>query len=154
MKETERGITKSALQGKSLDEVYILFLLNTKEQIRKVLMILIEENNYPAVLFCSGGKDRTALLTMLVQGCCGEDPEVVIESYHESGRNLEIVADRLKEENERDGLDPIIFGETPKLAMKKLLEFINKQWGGIAGYLIDLGFDETKQQKLRKILTI
>lgn len=153
MKETEKGITQSALGGKSLDEVYILFLLNTQIQIKKVLDVLVEEENYPAVLFCSGGKDRTALLTMLVQGCCGEDPEVVIESYHESGKNLEIVSEKLRAENERDGLDPIIFGQTPKLAMEKLLEFINKQWGGISGYLIELGFNEEKQAKLREILT-
>ena len=113
-KVIERKITQSALGGKSLEEVYTLFLLNTQPQIYKVMMILLEESNFPVVLFCSGGKDRTALLTMLVQGCCGEDPEVVIESYHESGQNLQVVADRLRAENERDGLDPVVFGQTPK----------------------------------------
>ena len=153
MSELEREITKSAFRDRSLDQVYTLFLLNTQEQIFKVMMILLDPSNYPVAFFCSGGKDRTALITMLVQGCCGESPEVVIASYHESGHNLEVVADRLRQENIRDGLDPVVFGQTPKEAMEKLLEFINSEWGGIPEYLTSLGFGPEKQARLREILS-
>merc|ERR1712137_727570 len=42
MSELEREITKSAFRDRSLDQVYTLFLLNTQEQIFKVMMILLD----------------------------------------------------------------------------------------------------------------
>merc|ERR1712032_886402 len=151
-KEIERGITESAFRKITLEEMYAIFLVNAKPQVFKIMEILANPKNHPVAFFCSGGKDRTALITMLVQGCCGEEPERVIASYHESIHNLQPIIGKLRAENQRDGLPPT-FETTPKEAMAKTLEFINENWpDGISGYLAELGFTKKKQEQMRQLL--
>jgi protein-tyrosine phosphatase len=43
--------------------------------------ILLDENNYPLVFFCSLGKDRTAIVAALILTALGIDRETILNDY-------------------------------------------------------------------------
>ena len=50
--------------------------MQSQKEIAKALRILTHEENYPIVVHCMHGKDRTGLLIMLIMLLCDIDPQV------------------------------------------------------------------------------
>ena len=40
------------------------------------------EEGLPAVYFCTAGKDRTGVISMLIQSVCDVDEEIILSDYH------------------------------------------------------------------------
>ena len=51
-------------------------LLQSQKEIAKAMRILTREENYPVLVHCMHGKDRTGLLIMLIMLLCDIDPKV------------------------------------------------------------------------------
>ncbi len=50
--------------------------LQSKKEIAKALRVLTKEENFPVLVHCMHGKDRTGLLIMLVMLLCSIEPQV------------------------------------------------------------------------------
>lgn len=50
-------------------------------QIRAVFRLLAEECNWPVLIHCTGGKDRTGFIVALLQALAGVEPDVIMRSY-------------------------------------------------------------------------
>ena len=48
------------------------------------LKLLTVPSNFPAVICCAIGKDRTGVLSALIQGCLGVPREEIVDGYHQS----------------------------------------------------------------------
>ncbi len=49
-----------------------------------VLQLLLLPSNSPAVLMCTEGKDRTGLISALIQAVCGVDREMIVKDFAQS----------------------------------------------------------------------
>lgn len=50
--------------------------LQGKKEIAKALRVFVDEENYPVLVHCIHGKDRTGLIVMLIMLLCSVEPEV------------------------------------------------------------------------------
>ena len=57
---------------------------------RRVFDVLLDEDNYPAVIHCTTGKGRTGIATALVLSALGVNKEDIMEDYRLSNRYFDI----------------------------------------------------------------
>lgn len=53
-----------------------LLLLQAKKEIAKALRVFVDPENYPVLVHCIHGKDRTGLIVMIIMLLCSVEPEV------------------------------------------------------------------------------
>ena len=53
-------------------------MLQSKQEIAKALRVLTKEDNFPVLVHCMHGKDRTGLLIMLILLLCDIEPQVPV----------------------------------------------------------------------------
>ena len=51
-------------------------MVQGKKEIAKALRVFVDHNNYPVLVHCIHGKDRTGLIVMLIMLLCSVEPEV------------------------------------------------------------------------------
>jgi protein-tyrosine phosphatase len=64
-----------------IKEYYRRFAFEQTDKLNEVISLLSHENNLPALIHCSVGKDRTGLMSALIQLFAGVPRSVVLEDY-------------------------------------------------------------------------
>ncbi|WP_108671862.1 tyrosine-protein phosphatase [Peribacillus acanthi] len=67
--------------GEMMKGFYRTISFERTEQIREIISILADGTNYPLLLHCTGGKDRTGFISALVQLLAGVPIEIVKQDY-------------------------------------------------------------------------
>eukprot|EP01113_Clastostelium_recurvatum_P047777 TRINITY_DN8581_c0_g1_i1.p1 TRINITY_DN8581_c0_g1~~TRINITY_DN8581_c0_g1_i1.p1 ORF type:complete len:413 (-),score=115.93 TRINITY_DN8581_c0_g1_i1:36-1274(-) len=142
------------LNDMGLFEMYRLTLEYTRKEILTILRILKNPDNYPIMIFCSLGKDRTGMISALVQSCLGVPRDTIISDYHLSEKNLEPNMEKLKKYFNRIGLTKEEFVLAPSAVMTRLLEYLDEKYGSVCNYLTDIGFAPEEQEMLRTTLLV
>lgn len=62
-------------------EVFSFLLENNSDHLVKLFDMLLDEKNYPIVIYCSLGKDRTAIATALLLAALDVDEDLILEDY-------------------------------------------------------------------------
>ena len=144
-------IQKSILAREGLLGLNKLLLNNAQTDIKKAMDILAWEANYPVLVHCSAGKDRTGLITALVQSLCGVSKEEIISDYSKSaellGNNIGKMAARVGNQ----GLTPE-FLESPPRVMEATLQYIQDSFGSVSLFLEKIGVSIEQQNKICDIL--
>lgn len=139
----------SFLKRDGLVGLYKAFLTNGQVYFKEIFTVLQDPTNYPVLVHCSAGKDRTGLTIALVQSLLGCERNAIVDSYSVSTRNLDMV--RIRKEVLAFGLG-IEFAETPKEVMIEVLAFVDKKYGSVSNYLLEIGIDLSAQAKVISIL--
>jgi protein tyrosine/serine phosphatase len=91
-----------------------LFLLSKcGMQISAVLQLMTEPHNLPMLVFCSLGKDRTGVISMLALHIAGASREEIYRDFEASSDGLSVVRSDIMKRLERGGLDPDEFIRWP-----------------------------------------
>ena len=53
-----------------------LVIVQGKKEVAKALRVFVDQSNYPVLVHCIHGKDRTGLIVMLIILLCSVEPEV------------------------------------------------------------------------------
>jgi len=102
------SLSRHGLQGHNK------FLLSScGEQVRAVLELMCDRRNLPMVFFCSLGKDRTGVISMLALHCGGASREEIREDFRRSANGLAHVRSEAMATLEKKGLDPEEFIVSP-----------------------------------------
>ena len=72
-----------------MKEYYSRIAFNHPNEIRKVLALIADEKNLPALIHCSGGKDRTGWLAAVLQLLLGVSMDLVYDDYILTNKHLE-----------------------------------------------------------------
>jgi len=136
-----------------LFEMYKLTVEHTKREILTIFRILKNPDNYPISFFCSLGKDRTGIISALLLSCLGVPRDLIIENFHASEEHLAPTIESIKSYFSKIGLTNEEFVQAPTYVMKKLLEYLDKQYGSVNGYLNSIGFTYLEQKLLFDLLT-
>lgn len=130
----------------TLQESYISNLENGKDEFKAIFDVLSSEYE-TTLIHCAAGKDRTGLVSMLLQDLAGVDAETIVADYHYSETLL-------KDYNQNiqalvPELDPYWLG-TPAEAMEKVLEHLYSTYGGAEQYLYHIGLNRFQVQFLKE----
>lgn len=72
-----------------MQEFYYRIAFESKDQIREVMTLLANDANRPALIHCTGGKDRTGTIAALIQLLVGVPREEVVADYMRSNQYIE-----------------------------------------------------------------
>lgn len=134
----------------------ILFSETSQENLRAALKIIIEAEG--CVLFhCTGGKDRTGVLAMLVESLLGVDEETIMLDYaatgeFQKGRNRTFrLLSVFMPLNRKIKKTLIEFLKTKPQHMERVIAKIKAQYGSVIGYCkTALGITEEEILTMRK----
>lgn len=145
-------VGEEIIARKGLSGLYRDFIDYCDQEICEALKVLADHTNYPILIHCTQGKDRTGLVTALALAAAGIDEEKIIEDYAKSQQGLQRVRAHMVKEMEKDGLDPS-FADAPPEIMRQTFEYIREKYSGVKGYLDYIGFDENSRIGLKRALT-
>lgn len=114
--------------------------------------VLSEEKNYPLLVHCTQGKDRTGLVVLLVLLLCEVDTEAVKGDYLASQKELAGEERKEKLEEIRSIGLPDVFADCPEDWVEKVAGHIDQQYGGVEKYLARCGVTREMQKNVRRIL--
>ncbi|QOV98636.1 tyrosine-protein phosphatase [Rhodococcus pyridinivorans] len=108
----------------------------------RVIAEIADPHGRPTLIHCHAGKDRTGLLVALILEVLGVPREAILEDYTVTGVNRRHVAEQAAPLIAELGLvmDEVrTFFEAPPLAMSSALEYLDREYGGVRGYLQQAG---------------
>lgn len=126
---------------KILTDFYWNFAFSQTEQIREVFSLLSCSQNLPAVIHCTAGKDRTGLVSALIQSVAGACRDAVMENYlltnHNTAARLEksLLLMRKMSFNQITKEQLIPFMEARREYLEPVLDEILRRYGSYEEYL-------------------
>jgi len=116
----------------------------------------IVANDGATLVHCAAGKDRTGVVVAVALEAVGAVRDAVVADYLATGANIEAIVARLASTPtyaaEIRADDPHTHSPQPG-AMERVLELLDRDHGGVAGWLVDHGFGADEQAALRRRLT-
>ncbi|KAK1760470.1 protein-tyrosine phosphatase-like protein [Echria macrotheca] len=121
-------------------------------EIADTLNSLIQPGALPALIHCTQGKDRTGIIIILVLLVLGISPDAIHHDYQLSDEALlPEMESRLAEIREIGLTDD--WGRTSKILVARTVEHLEVSYGGLDNYLDGIGFDHSRREKLRELLS-
>ncbi|KAL3144317.1 hypothetical protein ABBQ32_004079 [Trebouxia sp. C0010 RCD-2024] len=130
------------------DKLYRLLLDHGKKEIAKALRVFVDADNYPVLVHCIHGKDRTGLIVMLIMLLCSVEPETVVLDYIQSEINLKSSRDKSEL-----GLATYLTSDCVMASkahtMQSTIEYMNRKYGSAAGYVKVIGITPSEVSQIR-----
>ncbi|KAF1838336.1 hypothetical protein BDW02DRAFT_604718 [Decorospora gaudefroyi] len=120
-------------------------------EVTRVFDVLGEEGNWPVLVHCTQGKDRTGLVVMLVLFLLGVDLEVIDDDYRLSEPELASEKEERLREIGSIGLSEQ-FAVCPPDVVVSVQSHIREKYGGVEKYLEQAGVSKEKVDVIRRKL--
>eukprot|EP01112_Ceratiomyxa_fruticulosa_P007201 TRINITY_DN1856_c0_g1_i7.p1 TRINITY_DN1856_c0_g1~~TRINITY_DN1856_c0_g1_i7.p1 ORF type:complete len:492 (-),score=78.62 TRINITY_DN1856_c0_g1_i7:204-1679(-) len=142
------------LNDMGIFEMYRLTLEYTKQELLTIFRVLKNPDNYPIMIFCSLGKDRTGMVTALLLSCLGVPRDIIVRDYHLSEENLAPNFEKIRRYLTRIGFTKEEFALAPEVTLLQLLNYIDQRYGTVSNYLVSIGFTIEEQMQLKNTLLV
>ena len=164
-----RNVSKMLFEGQlatfppenypKLPELYQLLLTTHLPQIVDTLADIAAVLPQAVVVHCTAGKDRTGIITALLQSLAGVPLEVIIEDYTASEVPLAGgFTNRVEELYDRAGVDRRVIGPEPIASpgryLGEALEGIMAEHGSIENFLLGHGLSAEPIRRIREALVV
>jgi len=134
----------------SLLERYKNYLLHCQAQICQVLEKFTNKDNYPLLICCNTGKDRTGVIIALLLSVLGVSNNSIVEDYHASQNRIDdVIQYHISKKGSIDNVGEV---NAPKEVMVGLLWWVEKKYGSVQAFLCTIGFSSVKQDLVRQCL--
>lgn len=118
-----------------------------RNEFRQIFEVMADVGNYPLMIHCTQGKDRTGLIVLLLILLLNVPVEAAFADYLASERELlSERKSRIKEINDMGLGDD--FAGCPTEFVTEIHDHINRTYGSVQGYLNRLGVDKEKQHRI------
>eukprot|EP01024_Parvocaulis_polyphysoides_P035797 TRINITY_DN31843_c0_g2_i1.p3 TRINITY_DN31843_c0_g2~~TRINITY_DN31843_c0_g2_i1.p3 ORF type:complete len:175 (+),score=2.09 TRINITY_DN31843_c0_g2_i1:3-527(+) len=129
-------------------KMYIALLEQSKRSLRKIMELCADESNYPLLIHCIHGKDRTGIVVMLLLMLCDVEHEAIVADYVRSEQELcgcrcisnLTIEDYLMKDNVISANADYIEGA---------ILHIERKYGNIRNYMKSLKVSESTMEKIR-----
>ena len=140
-----------ALPTGSTRAVYLEILRRFPDRIASAVAAIATAEEGGVVVHCHAGKDRTGLVAAFALTIAGVAPEHIAEDYALSEPNLEQpLATWIGDADDADELEHRRrVAAAPQQAMLDVLEAVEREFGGVDGYLISAGATDRTLERLR-----
>lgn len=143
---------KSYLNLCSLGKFYCSILDNCKTIYRQIFYLMVNSDNFPMLIGCSFGKDRTGITSALVMALAGCDDELIISEYCKSEINLLPIRGEIVNFFANKGIGEHFCGSPPEAIIEMLVHLRNK-YGSTEGYLKCCGLTKEQIGQIKRNLT-
>ena len=138
------------------DQNLINFILeNNSDYFIKMFDILLNENNYPVVIYCYLGKDRAAIASALILSVLDVDYNLIIDDYLMSNNLIEynsLVANADMYPYEVQETITALYS-AHRESIKNSFDVLKEHYGSVDNYLEkELGLNDRKKEKLKNLL--
>ena len=138
-----------------MQDTYLQYVTDYSDQFAKALNVFLEEDNYPILVNCSMGKDRTGYLTAMLLFALGIPEDTVVRDYMASNENINIghlaYMARDLSTNAQETITTLVTVNEGLIDL--VLKRIRKDYGSVDKYLSKgLGLTEKKRDTLKDIL--
>ena len=138
----------------TLDQMYIGMIERASDPIARAIRVLSEtEVEASAVYHCAAGKDRTGVLSAILLSLLGVEDELIIADYALSQESMDDVIERLDSLRGYDEvwqeLPPETLHARPE-TMRGLLGTMQERYGGMVGYVKQIGITDGELGRLRE----
>jgi len=148
-----RGIFIKAINSGGLQLLNELAVDYSPHVVIDTLKVITEETENKAVgVFCTAGKDRTGLVSMLTLSILGASDDEIVADYilsdqvYSQMNNKKAMVASLSQDN----LNPDVFLRAKAPVVIDTLKHIRQQYGTVDGFLDKHGFDHNWRDRMRK----
>lgn len=136
-------VGKLIVQAEHRAQVYCIMLDHYPDCMAHILRAMINAAPGPILFHCHSGKDRTGVVAALLLGLAGVPDELIAADYALSQERLMPVY--AQDVRRAGGADKVGFWGRPTVTpemMFYLLDHLQSQYGGVRGYLKQVGLSE------------
>lgn len=125
----------------SMWQLYCWLLDDSKESFYTIFKTIARYQDSCVIFHCSGGKDRTGTIAMLLLKLAGVDDDTIISDYAVSQELMKEIFPRQLADLESRGLVvPQFVMESPPENMNKTLQYLSDHYHSIENYFLTIGF--------------
>ncbi len=136
-----------ANQIRNMSDFYKNLMQYGGEQIASVLREIAKETQGVTLFHCTAGKDRTGITAALLLGMAGVRDIDIIADYTLTDVYMFEKYEKMRQEHPDI---PVQFMNAHAENMRNTLAFLEVQYGGITGYLENIGIDAKCRESLMK----
>ena len=85
MEKVLQGIQEGKIKGDTINRIVERMnrelVINYRDEYKKLFELLLDRNNYPAIIHCSSGKGRTGIASALVLATLGVNEDIIMQDY-------------------------------------------------------------------------
>ena len=131
---------------------YRLFVADHAEEYRRTVAFAAEPENYPLLVHCTSGKDRTGIASAILLLAVGVPRAVVLEDYDLTNRYRRDVSHLFGPSTPEDLISLLL--SAPAHYLEAALDEMDRRFGSFDGYLAKgLGVDDAMRRRLTDLLT-
>lgn len=130
------------------DQEYRTWLDHCQPSIRDILVSLSDDDAGVALYHCSGGKDRTGLVTALLLGLVGVADELIAADYALTAR-YNINSTFKPPESDIHNWQDYEAAYCPPVVMQEALEHLKQSYGGVPDYVRHIGVTNDQVERLQ-----
>eukprot|EP00210_Caulerpa_lentillifera_P006934 g6630.t1 len=132
-------------------QLYKLLIDKASNVLADLLRVFANADNYPILMHCTHGKDRTGIVAYLLEAICGVSLEDITNDYTLSETNLKQAKSMYKLPISESLLrDSVILADSGNIT--ELVEHIELHYGGLMGYLSYIGLSVDEVCSIRENL--
>ena len=146
-----------------MKEGYLMIAEEGTPSYQKLMDLVLDQANWPILIHCNAGKDRTGVAVTLILEALGVDRETIMEEYlltnkiGRSGQKAAFIAKESKKYS-RFGRGPSASAWYPMVGVQaEMLEAfyasVDEQYGSLDAFLNELGVDQEARSALIESLT-
>ena len=145
--------TERALTAEFLTARYVEMLAEGGPTLAGIVALLARPGTYPVVFHCAVGKDRTGVVAAMVLDLLGVGHDLIVHDYTLSALGMARIEEWLvanaPEEAAVWAQQPSTWPASPPAAMGMVLQLLEAEHGGAAGYLQARGVPVTVIEAVR-----
>ncbi|MEO8541236.1 MAG: tyrosine-protein phosphatase [bacterium] len=135
---------------------YLHYLDIGGDRLASAFQLFAEEENYPFLVHCTAGKDRTGVLLGLIMEVLGCSDEDIANEYGLSDANTDaLIAYLVSSGRQLEGSEDEIRARlaTPPEKMAGFLKLMREKYGSAAGFLLSQGVSQEEIDRVREVLS-
>jgi protein-tyrosine phosphatase len=136
----------------AMTSIYALMIDSHRTQFRTVFAELLEKSNGAILYHCTEGKDRTGVQTALILAALGVPRDVILADFELSNTYDKPTMKAADRSNPISGLptDVIkVLSSADRAYLQAFFDAVDSRYGGIEGYLAELGVGSAEREALR-----
>jgi len=127
---------------------YKILIDKSTDAIAETLRVFADERNYPIMMHCTHGKDRTGIISFLLEAICDVSIQDITADYQVSEVNLKNAKAKYNLPLDKMLLeDPVITADEGN--MIELLDHIKRNYGGLKEYLHFIGVTQEEVENIK-----
>jgi protein-tyrosine phosphatase len=128
---------------------YLGYLADQPTNVVEAVRRLAAPDAGPAIVHCAAGKDRTGVVVAMVLDVVGVERDAIVDDYAQSSEQIEALFRRWTAASGEPMPEDLTPHHPRAEVMRAVLDHLDAEYDGAAGWLVETGLDESALDRLR-----